>query len=166
MATKDPPGPRFGTRFLIGYVFANVLLFFLEPYGSPWHYQSHSPIPIEVVTPTDAAMSIDEIREILDSIDLAYEAREPTVYEKLWSSGEGLIQIVFLPSSIALGLKSFVDYMGPSTPKQREFTLSVKRRYNHLATIAVKKGMRDDGFFYELEPSFSKKNGQAFSSLR
>lgn len=166
MATNDPPKPRFGTRFLIGYAFANVLLFLVEPYGSPWHYQSHSPIPIQVVAPTDAAMSIVEIRDVLDSIDLAYEAREPTVYEKLWSSGEGLIQIVFLPSSVALGLKCFVGYMGPSTPKQREFTLSVKSRYNHLATIAVRKGMREDGFLYELEPSFSKKNGQAFSSLR
>jgi hypothetical protein len=166
MAPKDPPKPRFWIHFLIGYAFANVLLFFVEPYGSRWHYHSHSPIPIEEVAPTDAAMSIDDIRDILDSIDLAYKAREPTAYEKLWSSGESLIQMVFLPSSVALWVKNFIGYMGPSTSKQREFTLSVKRRYNHLAILAVKKGMREDGFLYQLDPSFSKKNGQAFSSLR
>ena len=119
-----------------------------------------------MMEPTDSALSIDEITEILDSIDLAYEARKPTQHEKLWRTGEKFIQIAFLPSSVALAMKNFVDYMGPSTPKQREFTLSVKRRYNHLAAIAVKKGIKKNGFLYQIEPSLSKTNGRAFSSLQ
>ena len=166
MQTKDPAKSRFGLRFLLGYAAVNLILFFSEPYGSPWHYQSHTPTPIETIAPTDTALTLDEIADILDSIDLAYKAREPNLHEKLWLAGEKLTQILFLPSSVALVMKSFVDYMGPSTPEQREFTLSVKRRYNHLAAIAVKKGMNEDGFLYLVEPSFSKKNGPAYSSMR
>ena len=157
---------RLISLLVAAYLAANVLLFFTNSYKSRWHYQSHDPIPIQVTAPTDSSMSLTQIRDILDSIDLAYDARKPTSSERLWKSAEQLIQIAFLPSTVALLIKNFLGYMGPANPAQRAFTVSVKQRYNHLAELAVKKGMADDGFLFLEEASLTKKNGQPFRSLR
>lgn len=166
MTTMKTPKTRFGLRILAGYLAANLLLFFVDPYDSPWHYGSQDPAPIEVMAPTDSDLSLDQITRILDSIDLAYGAREPTETERLWRTGLQLTGVAFLPSSFALVMKGFLGYMGPANSRQRAFTVSVKRRYNHLATLAVNKGMRIDGFLFQEEPSLSKKNGEPFASLR
>ena len=166
MKVKQNQKSRFVMYLVIGYLVVNVLLFLFDPYSSRWHYGSHDPAPIEVMLPNDANMSLSDITKILDSIDLAYGAREPTQLEQLWLSGEKLTQIVFLPSSIALIMKGFLGYMGPANSQQMAFTLSVKQRYNHLAKLAVNKGMEKEGFLFEEEPSLSKKNGQPFASLR
>jgi hypothetical protein len=160
------PKARFGLRILVGYLAANLLLFFANPYASPWHYGSQDPAPIEVMAPTDSDLSLDQITRILDSIDLSYGAREPTATEKIWLTGKQFAKVVFLPSSFALGIKEFYGYLGPANSQQRAFTVSVKKRYNHLATLAVKKGMKKDGFLFQEEPSLSKKNGEPFASLR
>jgi hypothetical protein len=166
MAKVKTPKTRFGWRILAGYAALNLLLFFTDPYASPWHYGARDPAPIEVMAPTDAALSLDQITRILDSIDLSYGAREPAVNEKVWLAGKQLTHVVFLPSSFALVMKSFLTYMGPANSQQRAFTVSVKQRYNHLARLAVNKGMRRDGFLFQEEASLSKKNGEAFKSLR
>ena len=166
MTTKHQPKSRLRLRILVGYIATNLVLFFFDPYSSPWHYATQNPIPIEVATPTDSEMSLDRIMTILDSIDMAYGAREPSVSEQLWLSGERLIQIVFIPSSFALVMKGFMGYLGPANSNQRAFTISVKKRYNHLAKSAVNKGMRKDGYLFQEEPSLSKKNGESFVSLR
>ena len=149
-----------------GYLAANALLFFTNPYASRWHYGTQDPVPIEVTVPTDSEMPLSQIKGVLDSVDLAYGAREPTRLEHLWRGAGQVVQFVFLPSSVALGIKSFFGYMGPANSQQRAFTVSVKRRYNHLARLAVKKGMKEDGFLFLEEPSLTKKNGQPFASLR
>lgn len=157
---------RFALFVATGYLAANALLFFADPYSSRWHYHSQDPVPINVIMPTDSDMPLNQIKGVLDSIDLAYAAREPTKLEQLWQVAEQLVQVAFLPASVALGIKSFFDYMGPANPKQRAFTVSVKQRYNHLARLAVKKGLKDDGFLFVEEPSLAKKNGRDFASLR
>ncbi len=166
MKIKQNPKSRFVLHLVIGYLVANALLFLFDPYSSRWHYGSHDPAPIEVMLPNDYDMSISDITKILDSIDLAYGAREPTKLEQLWQSGEKLTQVVFFPSSIALIMKGFLGYMGPANSQQMAFTLSVKQRYNHLAKIAVNNGMKKEGFLFEEEPSLSKKNGQSFASIK
>lgn len=166
MQIKQAPKSRFGLRLVIGYLAANALLFLVDPYASRWHYGSQDPAPIEVTMPADSNMPLSDIKGTLDSIDLAYGARAPTQLEQLWRKGEQLIQIVFFPSTFALIMKSFVGYMGPANAQQRAFTLSVKRRYNHLARLAINRGMKEDGFMFQEEPSLSKKIGQPFASLR
>ena len=151
---------------LVGYTVVNVIVFAAKPYGSQWHYESQTPVQIEVITPSDSVKSLSEIADILDSIDLAYGAREPTKIERFEFAGKQLIQLALLPSSVALAMDDFGAYMGPANSKQQAFTLSVKRRYNHLARFAVKKGLKTDGFLYLEEPSLSKTNGQSFASLR
>lgn len=166
MKIKQKPKSRFVLHLVIGYLIANVFLFLFDPYSSRWHYGSHDPALIEVILPDDSNMSLSEITKILDSIDLAYGAREPTQLEQVWQFGEKLTQVVFFPSSVALIMKGFIGYMGPANSQQMAFTLSVKQRYNHLAKLAVNKGMNKEGFLFEEEPSLSKKNGQPFASLR
>jgi hypothetical protein len=156
---------RFGF-LLVGYLVANVIIFLVDPYASRWHYGSHEPVPIEVMMPKDSEMSLSQITKILDSIDLAYSAREPTQLEQFRRTGEKVTQVVFLPSSIALIMKGFLGYMGPANSQQMAFTLSVKRRYNHLARLAIDKGLRKDGFLFQEDPSLSKNYGQSFISLR
>ncbi len=156
---------RFALLLATGYLAANALLFFVNPYVSRWHYESQDPVPIEVMMLTDSVTPLSQIKGVLESIDLAYDAREPTRLEQLWQVAAQLLQVAFLPSSVALGIKSFFGYMGPANSQQRAFTVSVKRRYNHLARLAVKKGMKDDGFLFLEEPSLTKKNGQPFASL-
>ncbi len=166
MKVKQKQKSRLVLHLVIVYLVANVLLFLFDPYASSWHYGSHDPAPIEVMTPADSDMSISDITKILDSIDLAYGAREPTQLEQFWRTGEKLTQVVFLPSSIALIMKGFFGYMGPANSQQMAFTLSVKQRYNHLAQLAVNKGMEKDGFLFEEDLSLSKNNGRPFASLR
>ena len=166
MKTKQKSKLRLFINLLIGYILVNVLLFLFDPYSSKWQYGSHDPTPIVVITPNDSDMSLSDITKILNSIDLAYGAREPSQLEKIWQSGEKLTAVIFFPSSIALIMKSFLGYMGPANSQQRAFTLSVKQRYNHLARLAIKKGMKSEGFLFEEEPSLSKKNAQPFASLR
>jgi len=160
------PKSRLGLRILAGYIAVNLLLFFLNPYASPWHYDSQDPAPIEVTKSTDADLALDEITRVLDSIDLAYGAREATNIEELWRNGIKVIAIVCLPSTFALVMKDFIGYMGPANAKQRAFTLSVKQRYNHLARLAISKGTNREGFLFQEEPSLTKKNGEPFASLR
>lgn len=147
---------------IVIYFALNLVFFYSNPYSSSWHYGSKDPTPIEVVQPTDSNLSVNQIVKILDSIDLSYGAREPTASEKAWRLGSKITQVAFLPSSIALVMKSFIDYMGPANSEQRAFTISVKQRYNHLARMALQKGMKKDGFFYQEEASLSKKNGEPF----
>lgn len=148
------------------YLALNVLLIFTQPYSSKWHYTDHTPVPIETSLPSDAELSVEEIAEILHSIDVAYKAREPSQAEQLWYKVQKFMLIVFFPSTIVIIVDSFMGYMGPSTQEQQEFTISVKRRYNHLAKLAIEKGLTEDGFMYQLDASLSKTNGPAFSSFR
>ena len=143
------PKTRLGFSILAGYLAANVLLFVVDPYSSPWHYGSQNPAPIEVTTPNDSDLSLNQIIRVLDSIDLAYGARAPTKTEKLWRSSLQVIGAACLPSSFALIMKSFMGYMGPTNSQQRAFTVSVKQRYNHLARLAIKKGMSKEGFLFQ-----------------
>ena len=166
MQIKQKPKSRLRWQLVMGYLAANAILFFVNPYASRWHYESHKPVPIDVSSSADSSMSLNQITKVMDSIDLAYAARKPTQLEQLLRTGEKLIQIVFLPSSFALIVKGFVGYIGPANSQQRAFTLSVKQRYNHLAKLAIRKGMKEDGFLFEEEPSLSKKNGQSFAALR
>lgn len=164
--TKQVRKSRLGLRFVTGYLAMNVVLFFVDPYASRWHYGSQNPAPIGVVTAADSDMSSSQIKKILDAIDLAYAARQPTQLEQVGRAGEKLTQLVFLPASFALVMKGFMAYLGPANAAQRVFTLSVKRRYNHLARLAISKGMQAEGFLFQEEHSLSKKNGQTFASLR
>ena len=148
------------------YLFANLMLFLLDPYSSSWHYHSKDPTPLQVVQPQDSTLSIDQITAILDAIDLAYEAREPNRIEKAQRASLRLLSLAFFPSTYAIIIKDFIDYLGPATPKQHAFTLSVKQRYNHLARLAVSKGMKRDGYLFQEEPSEGKLNGEPFTSLR
>jgi hypothetical protein len=151
---------------LVAYILGNVALYVAEPYGSQWHYSSRDPAPLAIEVAGDSGRTLDEIRKVLDAIDLAYKAREPTAFEYVSSIGVQLIQIAFLPSTLALMCKQFIAYIGPPNTKQRAFTVSVKRRYNHLARLAVRKGMQSNGFLYLEEWSLRKENGQSFDSLR
>ena len=100
-----------------------------------------------------------DITRTLDSIDLAYGARAPTQLEQLWRKGEQLIQIVFFPSSFALIMKGFVGYMGP--PTHNKEPSQVKRRYNHLARLAMQLGHERRWLSVPEEPSLSKKKQPA-----
>ncbi len=166
MKTTNIPKRRLGFRILAGYLAANVLLFVVDPYSSRWHYGSQNPAPIEIARSTDSDLSSEQIITVLDSIDLAYGARAPTKTEKLWRTGLQVIGAVCLPSSFALVMKGFIGYMGPANSQQRAFTVSVKKRYNHLARLAVNKGMSKDGYLFQEEPSLSKIAGEPFASLR
>jgi hypothetical protein len=153
-------------RLTIGYLVVNVLLFFMNPYASPWVYQSRDPVPMRVVQPNDADLSAYEIKKILDSIDLAYGRRQPTEFEQLQRRAVWWIQVVCLPSSFALIMKAFLGYLGPTTQEQAAFTLSVQRRYNHLARLAIQKGLQEDGFLFQENLSSSNENGPSFASVR
>jgi hypothetical protein len=52
--------------------------------------------------------------------------------------------------------------MGPANREQQAFTLSVKRRYNHLARLAIAKGMERDGYFFREDAQPWKSNGASF----
>ncbi len=157
---------RTGWRLLAAYVALNAAIFFINPYASPWHYGSRHPSPIAASQPTYASLTVDEIVRTLDAIDLAYKAREPSTQEQWWRGGLKLMAVVCLPASAALGARDFFGYMGPANREQQAFTLSVKRRYNHLARLAVTQGMAREGFLFQEEPSLTKKNGPSFESLR
>ena len=143
------------------YVCLNIALFVINPYASPWHYLDHDPVPLEVTTPDDRALSLSEITKILDEIDLAYGAREPTRMEQVERKRLQLMGLVFLPSTMALHIKEFMGYLGPPSDAQQAFTMSVKARYNALVKLAIEKGSGADRYYYVIEPSLSKKNGAA-----
>jgi hypothetical protein len=63
-------------------------------------------------------------------------------------------------------MKEFIGYLGPANARQQAFTLSVKRRYNHLANLGAAKGMKQEGYLFQEEPSLSKENAASFESLR
>lgn len=149
---------------MLGYACANILFFLLNPGSSPWHYHSHNPKPLPIVSQDDSNLSLVQISEILDEIDLAYKAREPSTDEQTRHAVLRGVSLVLFPATFALIMREFVGYMGPATTKQQEFTLSVKKRYNHLARLALSKGMKRDGNFFVEEPSLSKRNGAPFQS--
>ena len=148
----------------LGYICANILFFLLNPGSSPWHYHSHNPEPIAVASEDDSNLSLVQISKILDEIDLAYGARERSAYEQARQAILRGASLVLFPATFALIIKEFVGYMGPATAKQQAFTLSVKKRYNHLVMLGLRKGMKRDGNFFVEEPSLSKRNGASFQS--
>jgi len=151
---------------ILAYLVGNVVLFLVNPYASPWHYHTHDPVPINVVQPGDSALSLREITGVLAAIDLAYDGRKPTALEEARILALQGVSLVFFPSTVALIVKDFIGYMGPATSEQMAFTLSVKQRYNHLARLAVSKGMKEDGYLFKEEPGQSKENAESFESLR
>lgn len=153
-------------RIILAYVVGNVVLFLVNPYSSPWHCKTHHPLPINVVQPGDSALSLREITGVLADIDLAYAGRTPTAIEEARIVALRGGALVFFPSTVALMVKDFIDYIGPATPEQRAHTMSVKQRYNHLARLAVSKGMKEDGYLFKEEPNLEKDNGESFESLR
>lgn len=149
--------------FIGFYLFINVGLYFLNPYSSLWHYQDHNPHqPVAVELPEDDFIGIAKIEKTLNEIDLAYNAREPNNLEKAQRWGARLAQLIFFPSTACLALKSFIGYLGPANPAQQAFTLSVKKRYNHLVKIGKPKGLQKSGFLFVEEPSLSKNNGEPY----
>lgn len=150
------------TIFLCLYLAFNLLIYFANPYASKWHYQNHKPKPVVIETPQDNSMSVLEIETILDEIDFAYGAREPHFLDKTKKNFVTATQLIFFPSSVALIIQSFMGYMGPATPEQQAFTLSVKKRYNYLAKLGVSKGMQKKGFLFEEEPSLTKRNSTPY----
>lgn len=157
---------RFFVSIVLVYVIGNVVLFLINPYSSAWHYENHKPVPIEVMQPGDSALSLSQITDVMAAIDLAYGARKPTAQEQAGIVAIQGVAIVFFPSTFALNMKSFMGYIGPATSDQQAFTLSVKQRYNHLARLAVNRGMKDDGYLFTEESSLSKENAESFESLR
>jgi hypothetical protein len=149
---------------LAGYLCANVVFFVLNPFSSPWHYHGHKPQPIPVTLPEDASLSLPQLKEILDEIDLAYRGRAATADEETARTRMRIVALVFLPADFALQMKEFIGYMGPATAEQQAFTLSVKRRYNHLARLAIAKGMEREGYFFKEDVQARKSNGQPFQS--
>ena len=166
MAKKKSRPIRLFVFIVLVYVFGNILFFLLNPFSSPWHYHTVDPEPIPVTRQDDITLSVNEITRILDEIDLAYGARKPTTAEQAKSTTMSVVSLVFLPASIGLGMKEFVGYIGSANSKQQVFTLSVKKRYNHLARLALSNGMKRDGYLFAEEPSLSKQNGESFHSLR
>lgn len=144
------------------YLLTNIVLYFLNPYSSPWHYQDHNPQPLVIESPDDDLISVSKIEKTLSEIDLAYDSRTPNTWEKAQQWAVGLVQIIFFPSTIGLAFKSFVGYMGPANQAQQEFTVSVKKRYNHLVKIGKSKGLQKTGYLFVEEPSLSKKNGESY----
>lgn len=144
------------------YIFINAVLYLLDPYSSAYHYQDHSPKPLAIEFPEDGSIPVSKIEKTLNDIDLAYDAREPNTLEKAQQIGARLTQVIFLPSTIGLISKSFVGYMGPANKAQQTFTLSVKRRYNHLVKIGKSRGLQKSGYLFLEEPSLSKKNGDPY----
>jgi len=151
---------------LAGYSLLNLIVFVANPYASAWHYHSRDPVPFRIGEPADQNLSLDRLVRILDDIDLAYGAREPTTFETAKALCLRVVSILFLPATTALGMKEFVGYIGPPTEKQEAFTVSVKRRYNYLARLAIERGYREDRFMYEVEPSQSKRHGARFGAVR
>lgn len=148
--------------FVGAYLATNLLLFIFNPYSSKWHYQDHNPVVIQTEQPQDQDLTVSDIEKILNEIDLAYNAREPSRLENIQDWGLTATQLVFLPSTIALVVKSFMGYMGPANQAQRDFTISVKKRYNHLVRLGKEKGMTKIGFYFVEEPSLVKQNGKSY----
>jgi hypothetical protein len=149
-----------------GYLIANVVFFFLDPFSSPWHYHDHEPVPIAVERKGDINLSLAQMTTILDEIDLAYSGRQPTQSEQIGQSVKKAVLIFLLPASIALNFKEFIGYIGPANREQQAFTLSVKRRYNHLVRLAIAKGMERDGYLFVQDIRLKKQNGLSFQDLR
>jgi hypothetical protein len=149
-----------------GYLIANLAYFVFDPFSSPWHYYSHKPRLIEVVQAGDGRLSLAQISATLDEIDLAYRGREPTKSEKTPGSLEQAAAAILFPGSMALNFKYFMGYMGPATREQQAFTLSVKKRYNHLARLAIAKGMTRDGHFFIEDIRLRKRKGAAFKGRK
>ncbi len=163
MAPKDSKSKRKIGIFAIFYLVVNILFFLAEPQlSSPWHYRDRHPAPVSIESPTDSSMSLDQIVRILNEIDWAYQARKPTTREKAKQWSLAAVALLFFPASIATASKSFIEYMGPANQQQQAFTLSVKRRYNHLVKLGKMKGMTQAGFLFKEEPSLSKLNADPY----
>jgi len=148
------------------YLFGNVVVFLLNPFVSRWHYCTQSPAPIHVVRARDADMSVAQIVRTLEDIDLAYGARRPTCGDQVRSVVMFGVANLFFPATLALNVKAFVGYIGPANQRQQAFTLSVKRRYNHLAELAIIKGYQGRISLFQLEPSLSKRHVAPSAELR
>ena len=148
------------------YALANVAFFLANPFASPWHYRDHDPVPLEVELSGDRQLSAAEIVRILDEIDLAYGAREPSVGERGGRVAELGVGLILFPATAALIAQEFMGYIGPATDSQQAFTISVKLRYNHLAHLAVEKGyLAEDRFLFQIEPSLTKKCDISFDEI-
>lgn len=165
MTNSGRRGWKTGRRLLIAYLLGNVAIYFVNPFASRWHYRSRKPTPVQVVDSSDDSMSLNQLARVLDEIDLAYGARSPSGLEHIRFGASGVISLLFFPASFVLHMREFIEYIGPATPEQQGFTLSVKQRYNHLAQLAVSKGLQRDGYLYVEEPSLQKQNGASFASL-
>ena len=150
----------------VAYIIGNITLFFINPFASSWHYHTHKPVPIPVTQQHDINLSVNDITKILDEIDLVYRSRERTSAEQAKYTAMSVVSYIFFPASFALQMKEFIGYIGPANEEQQAFTISVKRRYNHLAILALSKGMKRDGYLFVEEPSLSKQKGESFRSLR
>ncbi len=149
------------------YALANIAFFLANPFASPWHYRDHDPVPLEVERLEDRQLSTGDIVEILDEIDLAYGAREPTAGEQVGQVTKLGVGLVFFPATVALIAQEFLGYMGPATDAQQAFTISVKKRYNHLARLAVERGYRVEGrFLFRIDAALSKNNGISLDEAR
>ncbi len=148
------------------YIFGNILFFILNPFASPWHYQTRDPEPITVTQRTDSNLSVNEISRVLDEIDLHYGARKPSEFDIARYTIRRVVTVVFFPASATLHMRGFVEYIGPANSKQRSFTVSVKKRYNHLARLALKNGMEKNGYLFVENSLLSKQNAESFHSLR
>ena len=166
MLQVSPEIRRKAVLFVIAtYALLNVALYWLDPFSSPWHYHDHHPKPLAVSEPADSLLTLSEIVQHLDDIDIAYGAMAPRGVEAIKRNIYRVVSIAFLPATIALHVNEFMGYLGPATTDQQAFTRSVKARYNHLAKLAVALGYRADRYLFEIEPSLSKKNGASFGSL-
>jgi hypothetical protein len=144
----------------VGYVLGNLLLYFVNPFASSWHYHTHDPKPITVSQSQDQNLSCKQLVNLLDDIDLAYQGREPTQKEKLKFTLVRCLGVVFMPATYALQMKEFIGYIGPANREQQAFTIAVKQRYNHLARVAVAKQCKHEAYLFQEEPSLSKKDGE------
>jgi hypothetical protein len=154
------------------YLGANVLYYFLFTYAnlpffkSQWHYYTREPIPIKTNQSGDYSLDVNEIIEILDSIDVAYGAQEPDKSTKNVQTTVWLLSTILLPATIIVKMEIFTNYIGPPTTEEANFTISVKARYNHLARQGLRQGMKRQGYFYVEDAGLEKTNGESFSNFR
>jgi hypothetical protein len=78
-----------------GYLVANVSSFVFDPFSSPWHYYDHKPVLVPVERAKDQSLSLNQIRAVLDEIDLAYRGRKPTKSEQTVLSIKKAVSIFF-----------------------------------------------------------------------
>ena len=123
-------------------------------------------MPITVVQPGDSDLPLRKITAVLADIG-----------PRLWRQGAhgggkdgdcreaGDVSRVFPFDFCAYHKGIHRVYRAPHR-RAGAFTVSVKQRYNHLARLAVGKGLKEEGYLFKEDCKTSKENAESFASLR